>query len=221
VTDREDDGFYRIVVPMAAYPYLQMQRGAISDFQMDESQWLQRYVDMIRGEFNCIEPYLPPTCDAILDVGSGLGGIDILLQRHYGEACQVTLLDGADDAPMVESHAKTFNHMGVARDFLAANHVGNVHCVDANAAVLHAPSYFDLVVSFKSWCFHVEPKRYVDFVRSNSIPGGGTKVIVDMRHRGREPDRHREWWTQMSAAFRHVSWIYDGPKVETHLWETP
>ncbi len=217
----DDEDFARIVVPSSAYPYLQMQRGAISDLRGDASTWLTQYVNTILGEFRCIEPYLPATCDAVLDVGSGLGGIDILLQRHYGDSCHVTLLDGADDAPMVQSHAKTFNHMGVARNFLAANGVVNVHCVDANAGVLRAPSFFDLVVSFKSWCFHVEPRRYIDFVRTNSIPGGQTKVIVDMRRRDKEQARFYDWHAQMSAAFRHVALIYQGPKVETHLWETP
>jgi SAM-dependent methyltransferase len=210
-----------IMIPADAYPYLQMQRGAISDLRADDQAlWLQRYADSIRGEFRCIEPYLPTACDAVLDVGSGLGGINILLQRHYGDRCEITLLDGAADAPMVESHAKTFNHMGVARNFLALNGVTKVHCLDANSSELRAPSFFDLVISFKSWCFHIEPERYLDFVWRHSIAGGGTRIIVDMRHRDREPERHYEWWRQMSAVFRHVNMIHYGPKFETHLWET-
>jgi SAM-dependent methyltransferase len=210
-----------IVITADAYPYLQMQRGAISDMRDDPVLWCNLYVESIHEEFRRIEPYLPQDCDAILDIGSGLGGIDIMLQRHYGESCEITLLDGFDDAAIVQSHAKTFSHMGVAREFLSANGVTRVHCLDANSSdPLLAPSFFDLVVSFRSWCFHVEPDRYVDFVHRNSLGDGFTKIIVDMRNRHREPMRHGDWWRQMSAVFNHVDMIHSGGKGETHIWET-
>jgi SAM-dependent methyltransferase len=212
-----------IHVPGEAYPYLQMQRGAISDMRDDQAAWLQLYADALYSEFDCIEPYLPPACDAILDIGSGLGGIDVLLTRHFGNQCEVTLLDGLRDAPFVQSHDQTFNDMTVARHFLEVNGVNRVHCLDAGG-VLVAPSFFDLVVSFKAWCFHIEPLRYINFVRRYSIPGH-TRIIVDMRggsawQRGNDPDdRPHEWMRAMSGAFRHVCMVHYGAKFETHLFE--
>jgi hypothetical protein len=57
----------------------------------------------------------------VLDVGSGLGGIDVLLNRHYlataGNPLEVALLDGIDDMPEVSFHDRTYNDMAVAIDF--------------------------------------------------------------------------------------------------------
>lgn len=210
-----------LIISDRSYPYLVAQRGAIDDMKDDPVLWCARYSEMLFSEFNCIEPYLPLTCDAILDIGGGMGGIDVLLNQHYGGDVAVTLLDGTHDAPEMTRHCETFSNYEIARHFLQQNGVHQVHSIDASDAVLHAPSFYDLVISLKSWCFHVEPKRYIDFVRANSITGGVTKVIVDMRHRDREPERHYEWWKQMSAAFRHVNMIHQGVKFETHLFEVP
>jgi SAM-dependent methyltransferase len=208
-----------IKIPNEAWPYLQMQRGAISDMRADHHErWLQAYTDAVYGEFDCIEPYLPATCGAVLDVGSGLGGINILLTRHFGDQCEVSLLDGATDAPMVKSHDETFNHFDVARNFLSLNGVRHIHCIDASKPLV-APSFYDLVVSFKSWCFHIEPSRYIDFVHRHCAPGA--RIIVDMRHRDRAPMRSYEWMRQMTGTFRHVAVLHYGVKFETHLFDLP
>jgi SAM-dependent methyltransferase len=201
-----------INVPGEAYPYLQMQRGAISDFAADSADtWLLAYTNSLFSEFDSIEPYLPKVCETILDVGSGLGGIDALLNQHYGGDCEICLLDGVDDHPMVESHAKTFNDMQVARRFLSANGVHRFSFIDAGNPM--PPNFFfDLVVSFRSWCFHLEPKLYLDFVRRYSI-AGATKLIVDVR-RGKP-----EWLEDLKMGFRHVDTIYQGAKFSTLLLE--
>lgn len=194
-----------LLVPDDAYPYLQMQRGAISDMRGDQAVWLQHYTDAVFSEFDSIEPYLPKRCDSILDVGSGLGGIDALLNRHYGGECQVTLLDGVDDKPMMESHAKTFNHMGIAKKFLGINGVKQIDYIDANSRTWAAPRFFDLIVSFKSWCFHYEPARYLDLVINASI-SKQTTIIVDVRR-----DKP-QWLTELREEFTFLDTIYMGSK---------
>jgi SAM-dependent methyltransferase len=194
-----------IHVPGDAYPYLQMQRGAISDMRGDYQVWLQYYTEALFSEFDLIEPYLPLRCDSILDVGSGLGGIDALLNQHYGGDCRITLLDGVDDKPFVQSHSKTFNHMGIARQFLNANGVTHFDYIDANGSFRSAPRFFDLVISFKSWCFHYEPERYLTLVKSACI-SGQTKLIVDVRRD--EP----AWSSLMRKEFTHLDTIYMGSK---------
>jgi SAM-dependent methyltransferase len=207
-----------LVVPERALPYLQVQRGAISD--MAASRWPSAYAEMLYSEFDCLEPYLPANCEAVLDVGSGLGGIDILLARHYGDGLSITLLDGHDDRAQVRTHAETFNSMEVAREFLAANGVGNVHCLDANSHPLPpAPSFFDLVISLKAWCFHIEPDRYIDWVLRHSI-AGETRIIIDVRRPARPDSPHWEWFSQLARAFGNpVREIYVGAKFSTVLYQ--
>jgi SAM-dependent methyltransferase len=207
-----------IAIPPEAIPYLQMQRGAISDFRADQGAWIDHYLDTLASDFRCIEPYLPATCDSILDVGSGLGGINILLAHHFGEQCEVTLLDGFADRAIVESHATTFNDMEIAKTFLRLNGVPKVHCLDANSTgPMLAPCFFDLVISLKAWCFHIEPARYAEFVRAYTH--SGSKIIVDMRHPIKDPERSYEWMRQMTTHFKHRARIHYGVKFETHLFE--
>src|SRR6266403_1531506 len=108
-----------------------------------------------------LEPYLPLRCSSILDVGSGLGGIDALLNRHYGGDCSITLLDGVNDVARLDNHATTFNSMAVARCFLAMNGVQYFDFIDASAPERASPRKVDLIVSFRSWCFHFEPATYL------------------------------------------------------------
>lgn len=202
-----------LTVPLEAYPFLQLQRGAISDFAADDPAiWLQHYTNTLYSEFDSIEPYLPRRCSMILDVGSGLGGIDALLNRHYGGGCMVTLLDGVNDQPRVDLHAQTFNDMNVAQRFLAANGVERFDFIDASAPHLAPTRKVDLVVSFRSWCFHFEPSTYLDFVVNCCVPKH-TRLIVDVRR------NKPEWEDELRRHFRGVDVVYQGAKFSTLLLE--
>lgn len=208
-----------------AYPYLVLQRGALDDMKGDPGTWCAKYIDVLYSEFRSIEPYLPVACESILDVGSGLGGIDALLNEHYGGDCQVTLLDGVDDPPDLSRHNVTFNSMQTAKEFLLLNGVSHFDFVDANDVNARVVRQYDLIVSFKSWCFHIEPERYLALVLSACTPQH-TQLIVDVRggRRARlgsdvEVDQHYRYMRALSDAFQHRSMIHYGIKFETHLFE--
>lgn len=206
-----------ILIPEYAYPYLVAQRGAIDDMRDSPTVWCNRYIEMIEGEYKSIAPYLPKQCDAILDIGSGLGGIDILLSKHYGEGCQISLLDGINDPPNVTKHNETFSNATVAKRFLALNGISKLDFIDANNAYRAAPRFYDLIISFKSWCFHYEPARYLDFVQSCSIRGQ-TQLIIDVRRAEGKSDQG-QWLNMLSDSFQHKAQIFAGFKFETHLFE--
>jgi hypothetical protein len=197
-----------LIVPESAYPYLVAQRGALDDMKGDSETWLRKYSDVLADEYRVIARYLPPSCRSILDVGSGMGGLNVYLNEHFGGCCDVTLLDGVDDPPNVELHRKTFNHMQIARLFLGANGVEQVDFIDANDAHRRATRTYDLIVSKQSWCFHYEPQRYLDLVLSACHPR--TKLIVDVRR------QKPQWLGELLEVFRHDAIIYDGVKTVTH-----
>lgn len=196
-----------MIVTEDAYPYLVAQRGALHDMKGDSTTWLNQYFDVISSEFRSITPFLPRRCASILDIGGGMGGIDCFINQHFGGDCQLTILDGVDDPPEVTQHSKTFNHMSIARQFLAANGVANFDFIDANSAHRRAIRKYDLVVSFKSWCFHYEPSQYLDLVvsacHSESI------LLIDVRR-----DKP-EWFDELCARLRFVGVAYAGVKFET------
>lgn len=199
-----------------AWAYLVLQRGAISDMRADHEKWMEYYCDMLWSEYESIAPYLPEKCVSILDIGSGLGGIDILLNRHYGGKVHITLLDGVNDPPVMVQHAKTFNNMRVAETFLHANGVEYFDYIDAASQPPRATRFYDLVISLKSWCFHYSPKTYIPLV-TDCTRVGEAKIIVDMRS-PTSPRSSFDYQLQMTEAFCFERTIYEGQKFKCQLY---
>lgn len=123
---------------------------------------LEDYVKEIQYEYNLIEPFLPPvdSVTSILDIGCGLAGIDILLQRHYPKA-KLYLLEG--DGPASDwgagwnAHFKPFNSLKLTYKFLNLNGVEPAGLINCDMQEDLDP---DLCVSFLSWGFHYSLFKY-------------------------------------------------------------
>ena len=166
----------QIVVPDEALPYLVLQKGRLDPLKHDPAKWLPAYRACLADQFDEIEGFLPRNCAKMLDVGSGLGGIDILIARKTG--AEVYLLDGEADEPVMRVHRETFNDMAVAGRFFEANGEKLAGYYTPKSEDLGGP--YDLVVSFGSWCFHYPPAVYLDRVLKACKPGA--VLIVDVRH---------------------------------------
>jgi len=166
-----------LIVEDEHFEYLREQKGSIRDLAPNRRAWLNAYQRKLSDDFAGLLPHLPKNCGSILDIGGGLGGIDVLLARKYGAECQICILDGECDPPVMNLHAKTFNHMRVTEDFLKKN---GVRLFDYfTPGNLKAPRPFDLIISTGSWCFHYSPETYLEFVKL--CCHAGTVLIVDMR----------------------------------------
>lgn len=182
------------------FEYLKIQKGNLDQYAHDRFDWMVRYQADILATFESIKPHLPLSFDAMLDVGSGLGGIDVLIRRHHdqdrapAQFLDLHLLDGIDDPPVMNLHRQSFNNMRIARNFQVKNglHPLKLYChgTDTND---FGPARFGLVVSFGSWCFHYPPKEYLRQVYRALTPGA--VVILDVRN-----DRP-EWLKTLTLAF--------------------
>ena len=177
-----------------AFPYLRAQKGRLDRLANDRSAWQAAYEADLERSLVEMGPHLPKVCWAMLDIGSGLGGVDVLLYRHYATEPWVNLLDGLDDPPEMKLHRETFSSESVARKFLRSNGVraDRIRYFGPEAQDFAAP--YDLVLSLGSWCFHYEPNQYLPRL----LAGGGldshARVIVDVR-KGKE-----DWQRQLTAA---------------------
>lgn len=198
-----------LTISNEAFSYLRIQRGAISDLSNDRKAWEQAYRRSLLGDMGTMLPWLPERCGAILDVGSGLGGINILLSRHYGASLDVWLLDGVNDQAHVSSHDTPFNDMVVAQRFLNANGVRTFSHVppleSLERKVILRPT-FDLAVSLQAWCFHFPPSQYLAFVKQSIKPRA--TLILDVRK-----DR-KDWREELRDAFTEI-----GVAVSPHKFE--
>lgn len=184
-----------LIIEEAHFKYLRTQRGRISSLDANRDVWEAAYEQTLIDDFNSLQPFLPKECGSLLDIASGLGGIDILLGRYYPRLT-ITLMDGAHDGPDVRKHYTTFNDGGVALDFQRKNGTKNVEFLDALTA--RPTRVFDLVISLQGWCFHFSPETYLDFVTKSLRVSGPGLVIVDVRR------QHEDWQGMLADTFELI-----------------
>jgi hypothetical protein len=169
---------FKLRIDDDAFKYLVVQKGSLSFTSSNRELWERFYIDSLFMDLQSMKPALPVSCQSLLDVGSGMGGIDILMVRRYGQL-RVELLDGEDDLPIMKLHRLPFNNMQVARRFLTTNGVQNIVTFNANDPTTWNSDKVDLVLSLGSWCFHYPPKEYLSLVRDKCHDG--TILIIDVR----------------------------------------
>lgn len=192
------------------FEYLKIQKGGISHSANDYDEWLLSYKFLMHSEFDTIKPYLPVQCARTLDVGGGLGGINCMINRHYGGNLHVEVLDADETEPVVIKQDQPFNSMQVTKEFLRANGVrhftprtpDSVRDVDAPLC--------DMVTSFGSWCFHYSPDTYLEYVKMRSH--AATVLIIDVRI------RHDDWIDQLEREFNLVASLDLGEKYARKVY---
>lgn len=216
----------KITVSPEAFAYLEHQRGKLWDLRQDFPAWLKAYKGQLDAAFKAMRDHLPAEApDHILDIGGGMGGIDILLSRHYQAHPTICILDGADDEPGMVRHSETFSSARVASEFLIDNGVPEVRIqhiapADPGEAVAKARAegkpltpYFDLVISFSSWCFHYPPATYLEWLSGKLRPGA--TLIVEVR-------RGKGWEHELARhGFRLVAEVFLGGKSDLFIFRAP
>lgn len=190
-----------MVVSDAAFAYLIHQAGDLNALSGQRQIWEAAYRDKLKHQFESIQPFLPVRCPSIIDVGSGLGGIDVYLSHYFGAGCRIHLMDGDNRAPQSTSHDMPHNSIEVALEFQRANGVESATGLSLLAA---DPAPADLVISFAAWCFHIPASEHLSFIAACCHPG--TVIILDVR-RGKP-----EWEEQLERRFDFVAVISEERK---------
>lgn len=165
-----------MIIEPKHFEYLVIQHGNVAHEQKNFVKWKAAYEASLQTLYEQIKSSLPKTCCNLLDIGSGLGGIDILLRQHYGDSLETMwLLDGLNDPPEVKSSFKTFNNAKVTLDFQAKNGVTNARVITDTKPV----GVVDLVVSFSAYGFHIHPGDYLQDIKE--VIHKDTVILLDVR----------------------------------------
>ncbi len=134
--------------------------------------------------YNGFASYLPQIdAPKVLDIGCGMAGIDVLLDRHYQCSAKFSLLDKQGASEKINAgfnnRAEDFAHyhdFGAALSLLKENGVSvdGIRCIDI-ASQKFPRGTFDIVISLLSWGFHYPIATYLPKVQKGGV------IIADIR----------------------------------------
>lgn len=145
---------------------------------------------MMIKDYNMIKNYLPTEVNNSLDIGCGLGLIDIAFFNHYNGKINLHLLDKTniiDENISVKGFNKEYvfyNSMDSTKDTLISNGVTEnsiftYEVTNDNIEKLNQNKY-DLIVSLLSCGWHYSLETYIDLIKNTLTPNG--ILILDIRH---------------------------------------
>lgn len=190
-----------LTISPQSFEVLARSRGDLWHLRFDRDAWQGAYQAEIQKTVNQIG-YRP---GHVLDIGSGLGGIDVCLSKAYGSAC--ILVDGENGSGKPRKHAEPFCGRDLVEAFWRDNEVEAGRLDYRNPDQLaDADPLYDLILSTRSWCFHYEPERYLAYVLRHACPCA--LVLVDMR-RGKPA-----WRETMGSIFEELFVAESGEKFD-------
>lgn len=145
---------------------------------------------MMIKDYNMIKSYLPEHTSNILDIGCGLGLIDIALNQHYQGNVNLHLLDKTNEISedtSVRGFNKQYifyNSMNATRHTLVDNGVNyeklfTYEVSDKSIEQIRA-NKFDVIISLLSCGWHYSIETYIDLIKQTLSETG--ILILDIRH---------------------------------------
>lgn len=201
-----------LIIPDSVYPYLRVQKGEINHIE-DRAEFERAYNDGLQKQFDVIKPFLPEILGASLDIGSGMAGIDILLQKEFNNF--VALIDAEETPPICTKHDVPFNSKNITFEFFRANNAklwGYFPAEDINLKNDPVnPFKADLIHSVGSYCFHYSPEKYLQLVKQSCHEK--TVLIFDVRN------RHVDWLELLRDNFDEVAAIWAEEKFTKRVFK--
>ena len=178
----------------------------------------QTFARDMDGEFREIREWLPTQPHAILDVGCGIAGIDVLLYQHFQTPLTLYLLDKSTvDASIHYGFASSgsfYNSLTAAKQLLVQNGVpaAQIHLLEAtsdNQIAITEP--LDMIISLISWGFHYPVATYLEPAFQLLKPGG--RLIIDVRQGTGEEQLLRDRFASVDLIATHPrSWRFAATK---------
>jgi SAM-dependent methyltransferase len=145
---------------------------------------------MMIKDYDMIKDLLPTQVENILDIGCGLGLIDLALYNHYNGNISINLLDKTNtisEDTSVRGFNKEYvfyNSMDATTETLTSNGVTEtaLHAYEVNDESLKIieGKQFDLILSFLSCGWHYSIETYVELIKKTLKADG--VLILDIRH---------------------------------------
>ena len=133
-----------------------------------------KFYNDLNAEFNDLKNFLPKNVNNILDIGCGIGAINIFLNNFYNGSANFHLIDKDYVSKKViygykKSNAEGYNDLSLTKEFLKKNNINqnSISIYDADKDKLKKIKY-DLVISLISWGYHYPLEVYIDYIKESS-----------------------------------------------------
>ena len=127
----------------------------------------------IEKEFNLIKQYIPINIKSVMDIGCGLGLINIFLNYNFKNINDFFLLDkNKIDHKIKYGFSKSYesyNNLSATRDTLILNNIeeNKINLIDVNKDY-NIKVTIDLVISLVSMGYHYPISNYIELLRKSS-----------------------------------------------------
>ena len=149
-----------------------------NEFYREYQKWIQRYWYSLEamGTFDL------PDNASILDIGSGIGLLDMFLSRHLVKS-KITLLDKDELGEL--SPEKYYGDHPFYNSWEPTLDIINTSKLNPNRFMFIGPeddwpSHYDLIMSHFSWGWHYQYDKYVHKVYQHLKPNG--KLLISIRY---------------------------------------
>ena len=146
-------------------------------------KWMKKFSDRIEAYFEGrvledwtnLVPHLPAHAESTLDIGSGIGGIDVLMAERYKNA-DISLTDQANRI----QDGKSFNVLNAARELFKTKQIqsSRVHLVDSATPLELNKRDYDVILSLRALAYMFPFEYYHDLIRDHLRIGG--VLILDV-----------------------------------------
>ena len=126
--------------------------------------------ELFEKEYNIIKNYLPNKAKNIMDVGCGLGVINIFLQQHYKNNLKYFLIDKNKIDLKIKygfkDNYESYNDLQETKKLLNSNGIKNenILMIDAEKQIM-IDQKIDFVISLKSMGYHYPYEKYLSLLK--------------------------------------------------------
>ena len=134
----------------------------VNYFQIQDIE--KRTEELFRREIEAIKDYLPKNVENIMDIGCGLGIINIYLNQIYNNQPNFFLLDKNRIDKEIKygfsSEYESYNDLNQTKNLLLKNNINSLHTIDVEKDI-KIENKIDLVISLKSMGYHYPIDQYL------------------------------------------------------------
>ena len=136
----------------------------VNYFQVEDIE--KRTEELFQKEIELIKNYLPKKAENIMDIGCGLGIINIFLDKIYNNQSNFFLLDKNRIDNVIKygfsSDYESYNDLKETRNLLINNDINpsSINAFDVEKDFI-IDAKIDLVISLKSMCYHYPIDQYL------------------------------------------------------------